>query len=288
MPSEVRIGIVDNKEQQLQVSSSVPSQLTRTLVIALGATLLLLVNPVSAAADVGPCSDLQVYSFAANYDAATPPVTGYYSHLDPQGLFLCTAPDADDVRGSFAWSAVTGPGGCSFCIVQVGIGACDDPGNPTHCAGTSQRLFTAWGRSPSAQGCGSQSEVSPTPFSLWPAPTGAGLHYYRVWRNNSYWFWDHWPKGQALVQLQFLNQSNICWGDRHAVTFNETFNTGDSLGGTPANHYNFLSMTRQNTVGGAWSATVLNPAAPCDILSAGAIYHCDITASQNWEAWTDR
>jgi hypothetical protein len=89
--------------------------------------------------------------------------------------------------------------------------------------------------------------------------------------------------------VSFVNQNEICWGSRTALTFNESINPGDALGGTPANHYNFLSMTRQGSIGGAWSATSLNPAAPCNVLSAPlSIHYCDVTASQAWEAWTDR
>lgn len=266
----------------------------RTLLVALGATLLLLGNPITVAADTANCVGNTPNSFAANYDAATLPVTGYYSHLDPQSLLICTNPFPSTVRGSFSWSAIqrgdADEADCDFCIVQIGRGACDDPANPS-CVGTSQRLFTAWGRRSTAPGCDGQQDIIPAPANMGPAPTDTGLQYYRVWRDGTYWRFDHWPKGQAVVQVRLISQSLICWGNRTAVTFNETFNTSDSLGGTPTNPYNFLSMARQAAVGGAWSPTSLNAAAPCGFLSLdpiGADYRCDVTASQAWEAWTDR
>lgn len=263
--------------------------LLRTLAGFLVATFVLAALPAVALADVANCSDTPLYRFAGNYDPATPTATGYYSHLDPQGLEICTNPDSNDVRGSFAWAAIQmGDGsGCFYCIIQIGLGACDVPGD-TDCTGTSMKMFTAWGRSSSAPGCSGFSDVLPLPVNSGAAPAGSGFHYYRVVRDNTTWRYDHWPKGQPVVLLRQTSESSFCWGDRTAVTFNETHNPSDSLGGTPSNHFNFVSMTRQTTVGGAWSATSLNPAAACDVLSSGVIYHCDITASQAWEAWTDR
>ena len=72
------------------------------------------------------------------------------------------------------------------------------------------------------------------------------------------------------------------------MTFSETWDRGDALGGSATNHYNFLSMTRL-TAGGAWQATLNQP---CFTNAANppvpTFYHCDETGQQAWEAWTDR
>ena len=125
------------------------------------------------------------------------------------------------------------------------------------------------------------------PVKHGPAPTDTGLHYYRVVDDGSWWRFDHWPKGEAVTTVRLLSRSAICWTDREGNTFNETWNSGDALGGSNANHYNLLSMTRQISVGGGWSATSLDAAAPCTYVPGG-VYMCDVTASQAWEAWTNR
>jgi hypothetical protein len=56
--------------------------------------------------------------------------TGFYSHLDPQVLKLCTG-DAAAHRGSFSWSAIeTSDFAVTYAdsIVQIGLGSCYSAG----------------------------------------------------------------------------------------------------------------------------------------------------------------
>lgn len=115
-------------------------------------------------------------------------------------------------------------------------------------------------------------------------PGDTGFHYYRIWTDGSVWRFDQWPKGGAVTQVFSISASLICWTDREGITFAETWDRGDALGGHAANHYNFRSMARQATIGGAWTADIV---ATCGT-TPSPIYLCNVTASQDWEAWTNR
>ena len=148
-----------------------------------------------------------------------------------------------------------------------------------------QRIVVAWGRDPEQPGCSGKTRVMPNVGDKGPAPTDTGYHYYRVHDDGSFWRWDHWPKGQSLITVKSLADTEICGTQREGLTFNETWNQGDALGGSAANHYNYLSMTREVTVGGAWVASA---GYTCYLWGAGPPYNCSTTGSQAWEAWTNQ
>jgi hypothetical protein len=225
-------------------------------------------------------------AFAGTVDAVA--YNGYYSHLDPQTLFLCTNPDPGTPSASWGWSAVQATSGscsqqdgCPRSIVQIGRGACRYSAY-ADCNGTAQRLWVAYGRDSGVTGCAGLQNIDPIPLDRAAAPTDTGLHYYRVWRDGSTWKFDHWPKGQAVVQVFSISSSLICWTQREGVSFSEIWDRGDGLGGSTANHYNYQSMTRL-TQGGVWQATLNQPCG-----ATGDPYFCDETGQQKWEAWTDR
>lgn len=216
--------------------------------------------------------------------------TGYYSHLDPQDNPICSG-NSGGRSGSFAFAAVqtqscTPANACPSSIIQVGRGRCV---NQPSCSG-GHRLFSAWGANQEAPGCQGHIEVLATPVDRGAAPGGSGLHYYRVYTDGTNWYFDHWPKGQAVVPAAPpINSSHICWTERMGVTFNESWDKGDAVGGHAANHYNFISMTRRETISGGWFATLNQPCAkqpnpdPDGIPTA-----CLATAAQAWEGWTNR
>lgn len=209
--------------------------------------------------------------------------------MDPQSLLLCTNPIPGAQSASWGWSAVQlsssacNGGSCPNSILQIGRGACRFSPYSGCQNGTAQRLFVAYGRDNEADGCSGLSDILPVPNDRGAAPTDTGIHYYRVYLDGSTWRFDHWPKGKAVTQTFTLADSIVCWTARDGVTFNETWDRGDALGGTSTNHYNFLSMTRL-TAGGAWQATLNQPCGHTVLPE----YNCLVTGQQAWEAWTDR
>lgn len=213
-------------------------------------------------------------------------VSGYYSHLDSQATLLCGNPLPATASGSFKWVAmstnVCGPG--CLAIMQIGRGRCIFGSGCD--AGPGQRLIVAWGVDHRAPGCAGWMERNPTPIDAGAAPTDTGLHYYRVVTDGLNWHFDHWRKGQAFQIALTLSAGSQCFGQRLGYTFDETWDHGDALGGSAVNHNNYLSMTRQETIGGPWLATNLT-GQPCLLDPALSYFHCSVTASQAWESWTD-
>lgn len=239
------------------------------------------------------CNGAYSSAFASTYDSLAS--KGYYSHLDPQTLMLCSNPVPGGPSGSWGWSSLirtnascSDGDGCPNSIVQIGRGACRYSQYSGCQNGTAQRLFAAYGRDGGAQGCQGLNDIEPVPLDRGAAPTDTGLHYYRVWLDGSTWRFDHWPKGQSVTQAFTLSASIICWTQRQGVSFAESWDRADALGGSTTNHYNFLSMTRM-TAGGVWQPTL---GQPCVVSVSNPpipyFYHCDETGAQSWDAWTDR
>lgn len=175
-------------------------------------------------------------------------------------------------------------GTCQLSLVQVGRGACRYSPYSGCQNGTAQRIFVSYGRDPHATGCSGMTEIRPVPLDRGAVPGDTGLHYYRVWQDGSTWRFDHWPKGGTVVQVFSISASLICWTQREGLTFSESWNAGDALGGHAANHYNYMSMARLPSVGGTWVADTISSCATTPF----PIYNCSVTASQKWEVWTNR
>lgn len=218
--------------------------------------------------------------------------TGIYAHLDPQLLHLCLNPPAGTRRASISSVGIeyVGPVICADCIIQIARGTCHDPiVNPVDCSNNGQRVYTAWGRNNDVPGCEGKSNVIATPKDRGPAPQDNGYHYYRVALSGLSYLFDHWPKGGTLVTEWTLLASEVCWiGNSGGTSFVEHWDRGDALGGSDANHYQVLHLTGRGS--GGWTATTLNPNNACTMDPGGFLnpYHCDITGSQAWEAWTSR
>jgi hypothetical protein len=251
--------------------------------------LLLIGAPAVSASNGSALCGTFLQQTAAEQD--TMAKSGFYSHLDPQAMALCTG-DAFATRASFSWVAIEqstaycSPS-CGNSIVQIGRGSCYEPAD-SNCVGGPQRLVYAFGRDPGADGCAGLDTILAATHDAGPAPTDTGLHYYRVFHSASagLWYFDHWPKGQGVTIVATIPDSKICWKEPIGSTFNEVWNSGDAVGGYAANHYNFLSMTRQETVGGSWIPSLGNSCIDDPILSAP--YFCHTTPPQAWEGWTAR
>jgi hypothetical protein len=267
-------------------------RMLRLSIFVLSASLTLIGRPPSAAASNGvdQCWNINLTRLAGQFPPDGTAFAGYYAHLDPQTQYLCTTQQVGPRYGSFSFAAVQidfdDCPACDWGIVQIGRGACRSSETPLTCPGAQQQLFVAYGRDEEANGCTGLHDILPVAINRGAAPTDTGLHYYRVWTDGSRWRYDHWPKGQALVPIFDIAASLVCWTDRDGTTFNEAWDPGDSLGGHSANHYNFLSMTRQQTIGGPWSASTTSA---CGFSQ----FHldsdrCQWNASQSWEAWNIR
>jgi hypothetical protein len=246
-------------------------------------------SPAGATDGYAACSNLISNRFAT----ATPPdgtaFAGFYAHLDPQPLLMCNTQQVGYGYGAFAFAAIqidfADCPACQYGIVQIGRGACRVPWLGETCTGPAQRIFVGYGRDEEAAGCTGLHDIMPVPINRGPAPTDSGLHYYRVHTDGARWWFDHWPKGQALVPVFDIAASLICWTDRNGVTFNESLDRGDALGGGSSNHYNFLSMTRQQSIGGSWT---VSPTTGCGLVYAAFGDMCLWNATQSWEAWNTR
>lgn len=262
----------------------------RILLAAVLLSSLLLVtgaHPVAAANGAANCGGLSVLGAGNFHNAFT---SGIYAHLDPQLLQLCLNPAGNTQRGSFSWSAIQYAGECPNCILQIGRGICDDPLNSDDCDNQGQRVYTSWGRDPSVSYCSTKSRILPTPVDRGPAPQDNGYHYYRVAISGGSFVFDHWPKGQPLVSEWSIPVGEVCWRlNAIGATFVERWNSGDALGGSDANHYQVLHVTGRTGLD-PWLPSAMNANQPCASDPGGSFnpYHCDITGTQAWKAWTSR
>lgn len=262
---------------------------TLGLVVAASlATWVSIVPGMHAANGVANCANTIDNRHSGSFPADPLAVTGYYAHIDSQTVYLCTNQIIGGHYASVGLANIqdSSCGTCANSIVQIGRGACREP-NSDDCTGPSMRLFVAYGRDPAATGCAGQTTIMPVPLNRGPAPTDTGLHYYRVWTDGTRWNFDHWPKGQSVVHAFDISASLICWTQREGLVFTEAVDFGDANGGGPTNHFNFLSMTRQSTVGGAWAASN-STACFIEINGIPAGDNCQFNASQSVETWTNR
>jgi len=106
-------------------------------------------------------------------------VSGYYSHLDPQGLLACTN-QTGSRWGVFSFAALQteacNAGICKNSIVQIVRGRCFEFGHPFCQNQAAQQLITGWGRDPEAPGCANRGRRLAVPVVHGDAPVDNGFH----------------------------------------------------------------------------------------------------------------
>ena len=86
--------------------------------------------------------------------------------------------------------------------------------------------------------------------------------------------------------LVTLQSASACWTNRYVSLFNESFDFGDSLGGTSLAPFWFASKGYQQTAGGAWFslASLCNARNP---IGLEAVFKC-APAGDQIQTWTAR
>jgi hypothetical protein len=208
--------------------------------------------------------------------------TGVQKHgaaaiIEGQTLNQCTNPGPFEGNGTWAWAAL-GDGGGSNTILQVGTGRCREFLN-SDCTWNMEYYWT-WGIDPEAPGCTGWARTLPTPFQAngWDGAS----HEYKVYHQSNAW---KFYAGSTLLRTQ--PEADICWTPTIAWWFNESWDNGDALGGTSANHLRTSYMRYANTENGAFSYTGFSPSANCTF-NPGSGRFCDIVSSTSYDAWTNR
>lgn len=161
-------------------------------------------------------------------------------------LDLCTQPRAGEGSSSVAWVAIEGPPYCCN-TVQVGYGNCYGPitTNDT-CVkwDVGNRDFYAWGRDANSPGCAGYSTRRPT--GQWTSVFSAGNDYSVEEDAN----------GLFTLRSQnattFIGTNLICWTNQYVTVSVESWDYGDALGGSAANHLVFSLERFKTSPNGAW------------------------------------
>lgn len=197
---------------------------------------------------------------------------GMRSIIDYQGLNQCTNPRVGEGSASLAWIGLEGPDGPDHDnVVQIGIGVCR---SPTIACSTATRDWWAWGR----EECPGLMDVVPTPHFL---GTLSGGTLYSVSLHDGAF---HLTTGSG-VHID-VGTGQVCWNPVDATSTTESWDFGDALGGSAANHLGFSSLAFQTSEGGAWLA--LSPAS-CNVTAGNSIFKCTgLGGGHKIEVWTDR
>lgn len=200
---------------------------------------------------------------------------GVRARLENVTLGLCTNPQVGDARASVAYVSIEGPDtALPFNIVQVGMGRC---GHAAGCDPGPMRDFWAWGRDASAPGCGGFASKAPT--GIWFSVYSGGNIYSVVENANGSMTIDTALGGAGL------GAAGACWTNEQIGVFTETWDFGDSLGGTVANPLSITNKEFRTAAGGAWQALPTG----CNAKTPGlpAIFKCAV-AGASLELWTSR
>lgn len=98
----------------------------------------------------------------------------------------------------------------------------------------------------------------------------------------------HWRGYIASDIRAEIANSQVCWTPKSATWFAESWDFGDALGGSAGNKFSQTTLRMQNSQNGTWVSPSLNAANACSIREPEAIFKCDITSSDAFQAWTDR
>jgi hypothetical protein len=241
-----------------------------TLIVAVSVSAAL--PPLVVGADTAACSDGGTVNRHKGYYLSVAGADGATAYVDHQTLHQCT-PTGPEISGSFAFVNVQGPGGND--MVQAGFGECR---TPFQCD-AGMHAFWAYGRTSTSLGCNGFTNRPPTVMQIgfW----GPGTEY-KVYHTSN--LWRFYFGGENRVSL---DEYSICWTPNAASWFGESWDAGDAIGGTSADHLTFGSMRYATTEGGAFTYTNLNPSAACN-LGSGSPYFCDILGPSLIDVWTSR
>ena len=198
---------------------------------------------------------------------------------DGQDLHQCANPSLVEVNGTFYFTNIE-KGGVDYDIVQVGMGKCREPGTYCH---SSMFYARGWGRRGTTSGsCAGFSDVLPTMVDTSLAWNGAARTY-KVYHQNNAW--------RMLVdsnQVYSVGEASICWSPGLASWFGESWDIGDAIGGTAADHLRITTLNTASAENGNFTLTGLNPSAVCNYGIVSGPFFCDIINATTIDVWTNR
>jgi hypothetical protein len=224
------------------------------------------------------CSEGGQHSrFLAQHAQTTATRQGAKATFEVWNLVQCTNPGPVEISGSSIWSSVEPTDGGAYDILQMGAANCRYPGV---CLAGMHYYFAA-GLTHTTPGCSAFQDT-------WPILNSAGswvsaTHTYTVQHRNNEW--------DLLVDSTTKTayvEAAVCWTPRKSVWFGESFDYGDQIGGTYADHLTVSGAQYTTTEGGGWVATAFSAANPCNDVPSVAPFYCDVTGIQSFDIWTDR
>ncbi|MBI3752408.1 MAG: hypothetical protein HY263_12210 [Chloroflexi bacterium] len=246
-----------------------------TAAVALAA---LMASPeIALAADIGPCANPNAQNSFLGYGKVLSGPSGVEAVLENQALNICTS-STDNNRANHVWVAIDDNSSHSDDIIQVGLVHCVDNTN-SDCTNFGTHEFWAWGRDPTAPGCGSLSHVLPIPRAITGFPA-ASYPYTVVKTSTQYQF-----KVNATVQETLLLTS-ICWTRNRVEWSGESWDPADAIGGTSGNPFHVSSAIYELATGGAWSNSNWGTGAVCNAAPTHSWYHCNAPTSTSMDLWT--
>ena len=200
---------------------------------------------------------------------------GASAGLEGQGLDQCAPPGFIELSGSFAFVNVEGSAFND--IVQIGKGRCRF--TLFSSCNETMRIYWAWGRDSDTAGCAGFSDRAPTATLI--QQDDGQAHVHKVFHTSN--AWRVYLDG---VQKASVGEASICWTPTSASWFGESFDAGDAIGGTSADHFRFTSTYYASSENGAFVATSLVD--PCNYAGTNPPYYCDVINSTTFDIWTSR
>jgi hypothetical protein len=144
----------------------------------------------------------------------------------------------------------------------------------------------AWGRDPNTQGCAGYSTIYPT-ASAYGTWDGA-VHLFSVYQGSSTGPWVGTIDSTTVLSVP---ASAICWTPQEASWFAESWDLGDSLGGSSSVKLHFFNMGYKDSAGVSWLSTNSNSSFACNNMIGGVTtppFYCDITGATTVDVWSNR
>lgn len=196
--------------------------------------------------------------------------------VEGRTLQMCTSPNVPlEVDGTFYFSNIEATSPSFRDLIQIGFGQGRSPTIPA-----GMRYYSGWGRSTSTAGCSGYSNRDP--FATDEGAYVKASHDYKVYHQTSNWrlFVD---SSEKLT----VAEDSICWSPGRATWFAETWDSGDRIGGTEADHVSVTSMNYATAAGGGFFYTNFNASDPCNYsVDPPTAYKCDITSAKSIDLWT--
>jgi hypothetical protein len=208
---------------------------------------------------------------------------GVKARIGGASLGLCTQPRVGEGSSSVGWVAIEGPPYCCN-IVQIGYGTCYGWINETceKADASLQRDFYAWGRDGATPGCSGFSTLEPTG------------HWYSVFSADNDYSVEEDASGlftlRSLNATTFIGTNLICWTNQYVTVSAESWDYGDAIGGTVANHLVFSLERFKTTPNEAWRVlpSLCSPGYKGPSQPPTGIFHCDVVNSNSLHMYTSR